>query len=185
MYFLTMKYRLFQVIITLILLTSSFTGCLEENSSDKSKTIHVDSSGGREFIIIQNAIDNASAGDTVFVHNGTYNESLHIIKSINLVGEDRNNTIIEWKNSGSADQNNVIFINADNCMISQLKIYGGGFSLENICINVNSSYNTISDNIIFDSYKGININGDKNNNNIFNYKFNINTNFNWGNHKYI
>ena len=44
---------------------------------------------------IQNAIDNASDGDTIFVEGGIYNESIHIYKTLNLIGEDKISTIID------------------------------------------------------------------------------------------
>ena len=56
---------------------------------------------------IQQAIDNASSGDTIFIFNGIYNQiaNLGVIdssvalinKSLNIVGEDKNNTIIDGK----------------------------------------------------------------------------------------
>jgi pectin methylesterase-like acyl-CoA thioesterase len=33
-------------------------------------------------------------GDTVFVHNGTYHEYVIVEKTIQLIGEDKNSTII-------------------------------------------------------------------------------------------
>jgi parallel beta-helix repeat protein len=51
------------------------------------------------FGTIQVGIDNANAGDTVFVRNGNYSESVTIKDSLNLVGEDRDNTIIDGWNS--------------------------------------------------------------------------------------
>ena len=44
---------------------------------------------------IQDAIDNASDGDTVFVYNGTYKEHVFIYKEITLQGESKDNTIID------------------------------------------------------------------------------------------
>jgi pectin methylesterase-like acyl-CoA thioesterase len=57
-------------------------------------TLYVGGSGFGNYTKIQDAIDNASEGDTIFVHNGIYNENITIIKTINLIGEDKNTTII-------------------------------------------------------------------------------------------
>jgi nitrous oxidase accessory protein len=43
---------------------------------------------------IQAAIDNASAGDTIFVRNGTYNQTITINKPISLIGENAQTTIL-------------------------------------------------------------------------------------------
>ena len=43
---------------------------------------------------IQDAIDNAYAGDSIYVSSGMYFESLTISKSISLFGENSSNTIL-------------------------------------------------------------------------------------------
>lgn len=52
---------------------------------------------------IQNAVDNATSGDTVFVRSGTYNESVSISKSLSLIGEDKAKTMIlgDWRLGGT------------------------------------------------------------------------------------
>jgi len=69
------------------------------------KTLYVGGSGPGNYTKIQDAIDNASDGDTVFVYNDSspyYEYPIIINKSINLIGEDRESTIIygtenEWE----------------------------------------------------------------------------------------
>ena len=55
--------------------------------------IYVDD-GGADYICIQDAIDNAADGDTIYVFNRTYNENIVIDKTIYLIGENRDSTII-------------------------------------------------------------------------------------------
>ena len=68
---------------------------------------------------IQDAIDDAEAGDTIYVHAGTYVENLVVRKSLTLVGENRSTTVIDG--DGSAD---IIRVCADGCTISGFTIVG-------------------------------------------------------------
>jgi len=53
-----------------------------------------------DYASIQEAIGNASEGDSLFVKSGTYNEVLLINKSLSLVGENKATTIINGHNEG-------------------------------------------------------------------------------------
>ena len=83
-----------------------------------------------DYSTISWAVGNASEGDTIFVKRGTYLEHTLVIgKSLSLVGEDPNNTIIqnidvyEWDFIGLPPPiPPVIQINADNVTISALTI---------------------------------------------------------------
>jgi len=44
---------------------------------------------------IQDLIDNASDGDTIYIPSGIYYENIIINKAINLIGEDKDTTIID------------------------------------------------------------------------------------------
>ncbi len=157
-----MKERILTVGVAILLLIVSFSGCIDE----KSKLIYVDDDGGADYTQIQNAIDNASDGDTIFVYNGTYFETLVINKSINLIGESKDKTIIDCQKSSEINQTNIILINADSCTIKELKIIGPGTSSDMVGININASNNTISNNIILKNYKGVYIGRDSKNNNV-------------------
>src|SRR4030043_2238577 len=50
-----------------------------------------------EYPTIQEAINNANSGDTIFVRNGTYYENVVVNKPLNLKGESRENTTIDWE----------------------------------------------------------------------------------------
>ena len=158
-----MKERILTVGVTVLLLIVMFSGCIEE----KSKLIYVDDDGGADYTQIQKAIDNASVGDTIFVRNGTYYETLIINKSINLIGASKDKTIIDFQNTNESNQNNIVFIEADNCTIKELKIIGTGTTdSDTVGININASYNTISNNIILNNYKGVYIGENSKNNNV-------------------
>ncbi|MEM2995038.1 MAG: NosD domain-containing protein [Candidatus Bathyarchaeia archaeon] len=102
---------------------------------------------------IQEAINNASQGDIIRVHKGTYHENVVINKSISLIGEEKETTIIDGSKSGS-----VIFIErTDNVVVkgftltnsSLYSIYDSGIRIER------SSGSVIIDNIIVNNYNGI------------------------------
>ncbi len=104
-------------------------------------TVYVDDSGNAEFETIQDAIDWIGDGDTIYVYNGMYNESVKVYKAINLIGEDKNSTIID----GNGTNDPVVKIyNADGVNLT-------GFKLQNNCstaVEIRSNYNNISSNII-------------------------------------
>lgn len=65
------------------------------------KTLYVGGSGPNNYTKIQDAIDDAMPGDTVFIYDDSspYYEHLVIEKSIGLIGENRDTTIIDGRNS--------------------------------------------------------------------------------------
>ena len=70
---------------------------------------------------IQEAIDSAQSGDTIVVHSGTYYESLVVDKTVSLVGENQNTTIIR---SPGGPEDYVVHISADDTSISEFTIWG-------------------------------------------------------------
>jgi len=112
-----------------------------------------------DFLTIQEAINNASSGDTIFVHNGTYYENLVVNKSVSLVGEYRDFTIIEGNRTG-----NVINITVNDVDIMGLTIKESGTNLYDSGIHVeHSSGNIISQNTITDNANGISFYSSSNN----------------------
>jgi parallel beta-helix repeat protein len=72
-----------------------------------------------QYSTIQQAINSANGGDTVYVRNGVYAETLTISKPLNLMGENTQSTIINGGNIG-----NVVQVSSNNIAIS-------GFTIEN------------------------------------------------------
>lgn len=130
----------------IILLLPSFSNI---SFADSSNTIiYVDDDGTADYIRIQDAIDNSSDGDTVFVYNGVYYENITIDKSIRLIGEDKTQTIID----GASNQN-VILILEKLIEITEFQIRGSKSG-----IKIQSTNKTIiRDNIIMTNRVGINI----------------------------
>jgi parallel beta-helix repeat protein len=137
---------LISFIISCLLLTVLLTG---QKISVKANPniIHVPT----DYPTIQDAINQATSGDTIFVHNGTYYEHVIIDKSVSLIGEKRNTTIIDGEDTGS-----VIHIVANNVYLSNFTIQNGGKGLSGNGIFIDhSSGNNISHNTIANSTDGI------------------------------
>ncbi len=107
--------------------------------------LYVGGTGGGNYTSIQDAIDNASDGDTVFVYaySSIYYENIFVYKSINLIGEDRNTTVIDGDSKGD-----VVFISADWVNISEFTIQNSGSICYNAGIHIASDYINVSGNII-------------------------------------
>ncbi len=74
-----------------------------------------------DYPTIQEAIDAANPGDTIFVAHGIYNENIIIDKQITLIGEGKENTIIVGHGVGD-----VIYVSSDGVKISGFTIKGSG-----------------------------------------------------------
>jgi parallel beta-helix repeat protein len=86
----------------------------------------VDDDEPADFSTIQEAINTASPGDIVYVRNGTYYENLFINKTVSLVGEDLETTIIDGSKS-NVTFNPVVHVfgeDAKNVSICNLTIRG-------------------------------------------------------------
>ena len=103
-----------------------------------------------DYPTIQEAVNRASYGDVIFVRSGTYQENITIKKSITLIGENRENTILDGGGSGS-----VIIIRASHVTISRLTITNS--HVKGCGIYVEYFGNVISDNIIINNNIGIKV----------------------------
>ncbi len=79
--------------------------------------LYVGGSGPGNYTTIQDAIYNASEGDTIRVKPGTYYENIVIYKKLYIVGEDRETTIIDGMENGD-----VVYIVANDVNISGFRI---------------------------------------------------------------
>ena len=105
-----------------------------------------------DFPTIQEAINHATDGDTIFVHNGTYYEHVILNKSVSLVGEYKDSTTIDGNETGS-----VISITANNVNINGFTIQNSGPTDPDSGIYIISSGNNISHNTIANNLYGINL----------------------------
>jgi len=109
-----------------------------------------------DYATIQEAISNANDGDTIFVKAGIYHESVAVTKSLSLIGEDKSTTIVD----GNHTQSRVVYIPASHVNLTGFTIQNGGSYSCGISAGgswVPSTGINISNNIITDSYYGLNL----------------------------
>jgi parallel beta-helix repeat protein len=111
--------------------------------SSRGEWLYVGGSGPGNYTRIQDAINNAAWGSTIFVYSGVYDEEIVISRAISLIGESRNTTIITKEEHNS---DNLISLKSDNITISGFALnYSGNFI---IGCNSNENYRDI---IIFNN----------------------------------
>jgi parallel beta-helix repeat protein len=141
-----------------------------EISISAGNILYVGGSGSYNYSSIQKAIDDADEGDTIFVYDDSspYQENFSINKSLIVKGENKNTTIIQ------GNDDDVVTINASYVSMTGFTIKHGRYAIrlisskgslisENIVTDnrlegiylANSSYNTISKNIVQNNYYGI------------------------------
>ncbi len=112
---------------------------------------------GCDYTMIQNAINNASAGDTILVRDGTYFENVIITKQLTLSGIGM--PVVDARGSGSA-----ITLSADGIALQGFTAIRSGLYYGDAGINVTSSSNTLSGNNASNNYDGIDLWSSSNNN---------------------
>lgn len=107
----------------------------------------VDDDGPADFHTIQEAINAANLGDTIYVYEGTYRENVVLNKTVSLVGEDKRVTVID-----GSGRDNAVTITANNTKISGFRIENRGshlpVDLHSGIQAINSTGNKITDNIV-------------------------------------
>jgi len=144
------------LIIILLIMEISFIPCINSNINNQSAAnkLNVGGNGSGSYFSIQDAIDNAKPGDTVFVYNGIYHENIIIDKSIKLHGESKHHTIIDGMR-----KNDTITINTEDATIYNFTITNSSQNDKTKWwksgIRITRPNNTITDNIIKDNLLGI------------------------------
>jgi len=117
------------VVIVLLFVGTTFNQCTANSSvenqsqpASNGNTLYVGGNGPGNYSRIQDAIDNASDGDTIFVYDDSspyYEKDISIEKSINLIGENHNTVIREIDEPG-----NSVNVRADFVSINCFSIIG-------------------------------------------------------------
>jgi hypothetical protein len=122
----------------------------------RGNTLYVGGNGPNNYTKIQDAIENTSDGDTVFVFDDSspYYENVRVNKSINLMGEDMDSTVIDGSGIG------------DVVSISHIRVNVSGFTIQNsgdksydAGINIHLSDAIIIGNNILNNRIGVRISG--------------------------
>jgi len=134
--------------------------------SSTGDTLYVGGNGPHNYSRIQDAVNNASSGDTIYVYNlsSPYYENIIIVKNnIQLIGQAESSTIIDG--NGISD---VIEINADYVTVKGFTIQHSG-SIEypdydaGVHLIYPSNHNNITNNIVMNNLNGICLQASKNN----------------------
>ena len=99
-----------------------------------------------DYSTIQEAINNAFNGDTIYVKAGTYYENVVVNKTILLIGESKENTIIDGKGIGK-----VLELMGDGILISNFTITNGEMGI----YITNSHRHMIRNNIFIKNNVGV------------------------------
>jgi parallel beta-helix repeat protein len=110
------------------------------------RTWTVDDDGPADFHTIQEAINAANSGDTIFVKAGTYYENVIVNKTLSLIGESRDATVIDGNGMGF-----VVQALSNNVTIRNFTIMNAftGISADE------SAYTRIENNWVRSCYQGI------------------------------
>jgi len=153
------KYAVVGIILLLIGVNATGSFVKDTEIKDTSpinfdgNTLYVGGSGPNNYTTIQDAIDDAVDGDTVFVYNGIYYENLVIDKSIILIGENKDYTVIDGNRA-----DNTVHVDSENVTISGFTICNSSREDDKwyiAGIRLTGSNNIIHDNIIKDNMLGI------------------------------
>jgi len=146
------------VIIFLFTVMNANISCAEAGLGKSSSvlfnrnTLYVGGDGPGNFSKIQYAINNASDGDTIFVYSGIYYERIIVNKSVDLIGEDRESTVIDGGGTYY-----VVYIGDNNVSVRNFYINNSGIYGTYSGIKIHGEFKniTIENNIIMDNYFGI------------------------------
>ncbi|MCX6671820.1 MAG: right-handed parallel beta-helix repeat-containing protein [Euryarchaeota archaeon] len=114
--------------------------------SNRRQTLYVGGVGPNNYSKIQDAVDNASDGDSIYVYQGIYYEHVLLTKKVTLIGESRDQTKIDGGGTG-----NVIKFQADGVILTQFSLQHGGIGV----YIVSSSNVSIIQNTILNNWEGI------------------------------
>ena len=135
--------------------SSNISDAMEKSDLPPDQILYVGGIGPGNYSCINDAIDNASNGDIVFVYIGTYNENVIIDKSIFLQGENKHNTIIN-----GLRKNDTVTITTYGVTVTGFTITNSSYDMKagmwwKAGVRILDSHNIIRENIISNNRLGI------------------------------
>lgn len=144
------------ILVSAVPILSSYTDAEPEMDIEpvhSGKEIVVSKDGTGDHTNIQDGVDAASAGDVIRVYDGEYKESVNIDKSIVLLGNGTDRTILDGDNV--LDHKHLFNVMSDSVNISGFQFREGSPHHEFAGIGVYSSKVNINNNLFKDNNNGI------------------------------
>jgi parallel beta-helix repeat protein len=152
------KYRS-SFVVLLVLLSATYHTLTTLPNNARASTLFVGGSGPGNYTSIQTAVDSANLGDSVYVFSGIYNESIIVNQTLNLIGEDRNDTVIDGGGSGV-----VVYVEAQGVSIGGFTVRNSGSDMWDAGIEIHRSSNCVLyENNLTDNKFGIYLNSSNRN----------------------
>jgi parallel beta-helix repeat protein len=145
-----LKKNISVLFVLLFLLLALSLMNLHVSAEPEGMVLVVDPSIPGAYSTIQAAINAANSSDTVFVHEGTYQESIQVNKSVSLIGQDVDNTIIAGQSADFA-----VSITVAKASVSSFTITRSVTGQSSIGVLVMRSYTAIRSNKIVGMAEGI------------------------------
>jgi len=143
--------------------------------TSRGNWLYVGGSGPGNYTKIQDAINNSSPGDTVYVYRGTYHEAPRInVENLNVIGEGKEITIIDANSTTAVtiQKSFILFqgftvkdisnLNFDNGIhvfgeLHNIKICNNNLSINShgIRIDGHNNYDVIENNLFYSNFYGI------------------------------
>lgn len=138
------------IVVISVLVSLSFIG-LRFLPDARATTLFVGGAGPGNHTAIQDAIDSANEGDTIYVYIGTYYENIIVDETLAMMGENRDTTIINGNATGS-----VVYISADRVKVTGLTLTNSGPGWDDAGIRLQNVQGcTISNNNLSNNRNGI------------------------------
>jgi parallel beta-helix repeat protein len=177
--------RLAVIGVVLLVLGSSIPVLAYSNEktplSTRGNWLYVGGSGQGNYTTIQSALNESNDGDTIYVYNGTYNESFTIYESIHLLGENKSSTIIDAHGSEYGVVLKGNWTTVSGFTVRNSTYWGAGIYINGL-YHENRTNNTITNNIVTVPGEALYILGSGNNtitHNLFNASISINSKYNF------